>query len=55
MQFTKKEIKKLAIASLIAGIVFSFTEWGTNNFNLTIGISNLLRAIIISSFVYTIH
>jgi Zn-dependent protease len=55
MQLTKKEIKRLLIASLIAGLVFSFTEWGITQFNLTIGLLNLIRAIIISSLVYTIH
>jgi Zn-dependent protease len=55
MEFTNKEIKKILIGSLIAGIVFSFNEWGTTKFDLMVGIINLLKATIIVSIVYITH
>tara|TARA_Y100000310_G_C20633538_1_gene789958 strand:+ start:688 stop:1431 length:744 start_codon:yes stop_codon:yes gene_type:complete len=55
MEFTKKEIKHLLIAAIIAGFVFSFNEWGIEAFNLKLGLQNLLRATLISAFIYSIH
>jgi len=51
MEFTKKEINHLAIAIFVLGVIFSFKEWGAEEFSLLYGIKNLLRAIIISSII----
>jgi len=55
MEFTKKEITYLLVASIIAGFVFSFDEWGTDVFNLSIGLTNLLKATTLVLIIYTVH
>ncbi len=55
MEFTKKEIIHLLIASIIAGFVFSFDEWGADIFNLGEGLVNLLQAAVISLIIYLVH
>src|SRR3989344_5959608 len=55
MEFTKKEITYLLVASIIAGFVFSFDEWGTEVFNLSAGLINLLKAVILVLIIYTVH
>ena len=55
MEFGKKEIGYLILASIIAGFVFSFDEWGAEKFDLSIGLLNLLKAIIICFIIYTVH
>lgn len=55
MSFEKQEIKDLTIAILIAALVFSFNEWGVEEFSLTIGILNLIRALLIISLIFIFH
>jgi|SRR3989344_220109 len=46
--FSKKEYLSLIIASLVLSFIFSFVEWGYEEFSASIGIRNLLLAFIIS-------
>ncbi|MAG52745.1 MAG: hypothetical protein CMH62_02165 [Nanoarchaeota archaeon] len=55
MELTKKELRNLLIASIIAGLVFSFNEWGIETFNLVFGLKNFIRAILISALIYSVH
>lgn len=55
MEFNKKEIKLIFIAALVAGLIFSFNEWGMEKFSLSVGIENLLTAFIICLVTYFIH
>jgi len=55
MAFEKQEVKALIIASLVSALVFSFNEWGTEKFSLSIGVLNLIRALIITSLIFTFH
>ena len=40
MEFSKKEIKYILVAAIIAAFVFSFNEWGIEKFNIATGIKN---------------
>jgi len=51
MEFTKKEINHLTIAIVVLGVIFSFNEWGIESFDFLMGITNLLRAIILSAII----
>ncbi len=55
MSFEKEEIKELIIAIVIAAFVFSFNEWGIEEFSLTIGITNFIRALIITAIIFPVH
>ena len=55
MEFSKKEIKLVLIAALIAAFVFSFNEWGVEEFSAVIGLKNLLIAFIFCSIIYFLH
>ena len=55
MEFSKKEIKYILIAALIAAFVFSFNEWGVERFSIEIGIKNLFIAFIFCSIIYFLH
>src|SRR3989344_5838616 len=55
MQFSKTEITKIIIASIITGFVFSFNQWGDETFSLTIGLLNLSMAVFICLIIYTVH
>ena len=46
--FNKKEIKGILISGLILGFIFSFREWGYGDINLSIGLTNLVRATLLS-------
>jgi hypothetical protein len=54
-QFNKKEIKSLVGASLILGFIISFTQWGYENFSLSLGIVNWFRAFILSFIIYLVY
>lgn len=49
--FSKKEYLSLIIASLVLSFIFSFAEWGYEEFSVSIGIRNLLLAFIVSLIV----
>lgn len=55
MEFSKKEIKYILIAALIAAFVFSFNEWGIEKFSAAIGAKNLLIAFVFCSIIYFSH
>src|SRR3990167_10790974 len=46
--FSKKEYLSLVISSIVLSFIFSFAEWGYEEFSASIGIRNLLLAFIIS-------
>ncbi|HLC74104.1 MAG TPA: hypothetical protein VJH20_05725 [Candidatus Nanoarchaeia archaeon] len=49
--FSKKEYLSLVISSIVLSFIFSFAEWGYEEFSASIGIRNLLLAFIISLMV----
>ncbi len=53
--FNKTEIKYLIYTSLILGFIFSFREWGTEEFSPIIGTTNWLLYILIFVFSIAIH
>ncbi|MBS3151431.1 hypothetical protein J4443_03580 [Candidatus Woesearchaeota archaeon] len=55
MEFSKKEIKYILVAAIIAAFVFSFNEWGIEKFNIATGIKNLFIAFIFCSVIYFLH
>ncbi len=55
MEFSKKEVKYILIAALIAAFVFSFNEWGIEKFSAAVGAKNLLTAFLFCSIIYFIH
>ncbi|MBU2640045.1 MAG: hypothetical protein KKG75_05075 [Nanoarchaeota archaeon] len=55
MEFTKKEIKNIIIASIILGIVFFLNEWRLTDHNLETGILSLIGLIILSAIIYLVH
>ena len=46
--FSRNEYKSLITYSLILGFIFSFTEWGYDNFSLSVGLRNFLISSAIS-------
>lgn len=55
MEFSKKEIKLVLIAAIIAAFVFSFNDWGIEEFSVAIGIKNLFIAFIFCLIIYFLH
>jgi len=55
IKFTKKELLHLLSATLVLGFVFSFQEWGTTSFDLTIGLTNLFMAILAAFLALILH
>ncbi len=55
MQLRKKEIQSILIVAFIAAFIFSFNEWGIENFNITLGIQNLILAFVFCLIIYTVH
>ena len=47
--FDKQEVSPLIIAILITGFIFSFRDWGVEQFNLAIGLKSLITVIIIAA------
>ena len=47
--FDKQEVSTLIIAILITGFIFSFRDWGVEQFNLAIGLKNLMIVLIIAA------
>lgn len=47
--FTRREINTIIVASLVLGFLFSFTQWGNNEFNFITGIKNFITSSIISA------
>mgnify|MGYP007094905108 CR=1 FL=1 len=48
--FTKQELSGIVVAILITGFIFSFRDWGAEEFNLIFGLKNLFLAILIATF-----
>lgn len=55
MPFSKEEIKELIITIVIATFVFSFNEWGIEEFSLKMGIINLIRALLVCTLIFPLH
>jgi hypothetical protein len=53
--FNKKEINSLIVASIVLGFVFSFRQWGYEEFSLAIGITNWIRSFLLSFIVFSIY
>ena len=54
-KFTPYELRGLIIAILVVAFIISFKEWGTNTFDLKIGLFNLFNAILIVALSILIH
>ncbi len=54
-RFSWEEVSGLIIATLITGFIFSFKDWGGDQFNLLIGIKNLLSVIFITAVAFFFH
>lgn len=54
-KFTPYEARSLTIAVLIIGFIISFKEWGAEKFNLSVGLFNLLNAVLIAALSIMIH
>lgn len=50
-----KEIFSLIVGALVLGFIFSFREWGYGTINTDLGLSNLMRATILSLIVLMIY
>lgn len=50
-----KEIFSLIIGALVLGFIFSFREWGYGAINTDLGLSNLIRAFILSLIVLLVY
>lgn len=46
--FSKKEYSYLIISSIVLGFIFSFSQWGYDQFNILIGIRNFLISFLLS-------
>ncbi|MFH1682337.1 MAG: hypothetical protein ABIA37_00930 [Candidatus Woesearchaeota archaeon] len=53
--FTKQELVAFLIGIIITGFIFSFKDWGADTFNLTIGLKNLLFAILAAAISFFGH
>jgi hypothetical protein len=53
--FNRKEIGSLLIASLVLGLIFSFRQWGYDQFSLSIGIANWFRSFLLSFIILAIY
>ena len=47
-RFSWQEISGLIVAILVTGFIFSFRNWGGEQFNLLIGLKNLFLALIVA-------
>ena len=54
-RFKAEELKYLAFTAVIFGFIISFNEWGETAFDLSIGLQNLILAIVISAISIYIH
>ena len=50
LRLSKLEKKWLLITTLIFAFIFSFTKWGVTEFDVTMGLINLLIALIVVAF-----
>lgn len=49
-RFNKKEAVGLAFAIVITALIFSFRDWGEEQFNLMVGLKNLFLVLILAAF-----
>lgn len=49
------EIRDLAIITIIIGFIFSFNKWGTEEFNIIVGVQNLINTILIAGLGFLVH
>lgn len=49
-RFNKKEVVGLAFAMVITALIFSFRDWGEEQFNLLVGLKNLFLVLILVVF-----
>ncbi|PIZ50683.1 hypothetical protein COY27_06235 [Candidatus Woesearchaeota archaeon CG_4_10_14_0_2_um_filter_33_13] len=48
-RFSKQEVSGLVVAIIVTGFLFSFRDWGVEEFNLIFGLKNFLLAIIVAA------
>ncbi len=54
-QLKPAELRGLLYTAIVLGFIFSFREWGSDSFNISMGLANYLRAIILVSLALLIH
>lgn len=54
-KFTLTEVRDIAICAIMIGFIFSFTDWGVDKFNISIGIRNLINTIFIVALAFLVH
>ena len=53
--FTQQELIGFVTAVLVTGFIFSFRSWGTDSFDLAVGLGNLLLAVIAAAVSFFGH
>lgn len=53
--FSKEEIKALVISIIVIAFIFSFREWGTDVFDVIIGLFNFMNALILTALALVVH
>jgi hypothetical protein len=53
--FSQTEWKNFSLLVLACAVIWSFTQWGTANFDLALGLKNLLAAVVIAAVVIFLH
>ncbi len=54
LKFNKKELLGLLYTVIIFGFIFSFKEWGTKQFDVSVGIANLIIAMFLVALTFFI-
>ncbi|HLC88666.1 MAG TPA: hypothetical protein VJG49_01385 [Candidatus Nanoarchaeia archaeon] len=55
LRFSWEETSGLIVAVLVTGFIFSFRDWGGDQFNLIIGIKNLLSVVLLAAVAFFFH
>jgi hypothetical protein len=53
--FTPSELRGIVIAILVVAFIISFSEWGTNQVNIGLGLFNFFNAVLIVALSFLIH
>lgn len=53
--FSADEIKSLIVTILVIGFIFSFKEWGVENFDLLFGLKSFVNAALIVGLAFLVH
>lgn len=54
-RFSQQELTGLGVAILVTGFIFSFKDWGADNFNLLVGLKNFLFTTLAAAISFLAH